>query len=281
MANYTLTYSDGVKGFPSFYSYYPDWMIGMNNYFYTFKGGNLYRHNVNSTRNTFYFDWDKRVDPLNDGFTPTQLTSVFNQSPLENKLFKTLNLEGDDSWAATLVTDLQNSGNVSKEWFEKKESSWYAFVRNSGSNPATVEQYSLRSMNGLGTSLNITPSVFPTPPTVALTIDFPISPLVSLTGSLSVGDFFYFVTGAAPFYAGVVTAINVNLPRGINQVVINTTDPTVTPIPSSTEYFMFLKDAVAESHGVLGHYCIFDIENNNREEINLFAVESEVMKSYP
>lgn len=284
MANYTITYADSAQGFPSFYSYYPDWMIGMNNYFYTFKGGNLYRHNVNSTRNTFYYDWNQRLTPANDGFTPTKLTSVFNQSPLENKLFKTLNLEGDDSWAATMVTDLQNSGNVSKEWFEKKESSWYAFVRNSGDNPATVEQYSLRSMNGLGTSLNVsgTPG--------ATVIDFPISPLVTLTGSLSVGDFFYFVTGAiggTPFFAGQVDAINVDLPRGINQVVINTiyplppASPTTTPIPSTTEYFMFLKDAVAESHGVLGHYCIFDIENNNREEINLFAVESEVMKSYP
>jgi hypothetical protein len=281
MANYTITYADSAQGFPSFYSYYPDWMIGMNNYFYTFKGGNLYRHNVNSTRNTFYFDWNQRLAVPNDGFTPTKLTSVFNQSPLENKLFKTLNLEGDDSWSATMVTDLQNSGSIAKEWFEKKESSWYAFVRNSGSNPATVEQYSLRSMNGLGTSTNITPSVFPTPPTAALTIEFPISPLVTLKGILSVGDFFYFVTGSAPFYAGIVTAVNVDLPRGINEVVIDTTDPTVTPIPSATEYFMFLKDSIAESHGVLGHYCIFDIENNNTEEINLFAVESDIMKSYP
>ena len=32
-ANYTLSYDSGVKGFPSFYSYNPDWMIGMNNYF--------------------------------------------------------------------------------------------------------------------------------------------------------------------------------------------------------------------------------------------------------
>ena len=52
--NYTLTYSQSSKGFPSFYSFYPDWMIGMNNYFYSFKGGNLYRHNVNETRNNYY-----------------------------------------------------------------------------------------------------------------------------------------------------------------------------------------------------------------------------------
>ena len=51
---YTLSYDNGIKGFPSFYSYFPDWMIGMNNYFYTFNKGNLYRHNVNEVRNNYY-----------------------------------------------------------------------------------------------------------------------------------------------------------------------------------------------------------------------------------
>ena len=281
MANYTITYSDSAKGFPSFYSYYPDWMIGMNNYFYTFKGGNLYRHNVNTVRNTFYFDWNQRLAVPNDGFTPTKMTSVFNQSPLENKLFKTINLEGDSSWSATLSTDLQNSGTISNSWFEKKESSWYAFVRNSGGNPATIDQYSLRSMNGLGTSLNVSG------PATATVIDFPISPMVTLKGILSVGDFFYFVTAGTPFFAGQVDAINVDLPRGVNQVVIDTVypappaTPTTTPIPGTTEYFLFMKDSISESHGVLGHYCIFDIENSDKTEINLFAVESDIMKSYP
>ena len=87
MSLYTLTYSDGVEGWVSYYSYNPDYMIGMNNYFYTFSGGNLYRHNVNPLRNQFY-----GVD------YPSTVTSVFNDVPLENKLFKTLNLEGDDAW---------------------------------------------------------------------------------------------------------------------------------------------------------------------------------------
>ena len=101
MPNYTITYADSAQGFPSFYSFSPDWMIGMNNYFYTFKGGNLYRHNVNAVRNNFY----------GIQYTTT-MKSVFNQSPLENKLFKTINLEGDSSWGVTLSTDLQNSGFV-------------------------------------------------------------------------------------------------------------------------------------------------------------------------
>ena len=53
-SDYTISYDPGVQGFPSFYSYAPDWMIGMNSYFYTFKGGNVFRHNTNETRNQYY-----------------------------------------------------------------------------------------------------------------------------------------------------------------------------------------------------------------------------------
>ena len=104
--NYTLTYDRGVTGFPSFYSYYPDFMMGMNNYFYTWKGGNLYRHNTNETRNNYY------------GVQYTsQVISVFNDSPLENKLFKTIELGGDDRWDVSLISDQQTTGFIDEDWF--------------------------------------------------------------------------------------------------------------------------------------------------------------------
>ena len=124
MANYTLSYSDMVGGWVSFYSYNPDFMIGMNNYFYTFKGGDLYRHNVNSQRNTFYSPWWIKIGDAAGAFAPTTLQSVFNTAPLENKLFKTINLQGDAKWGVTLETDLQYSGFIQESWFEKKESAF-------------------------------------------------------------------------------------------------------------------------------------------------------------
>ena len=265
MANYTLTYDDGVQGWVSFYSYEPDWMIGMNNYFYTFKGGNLWRHNVNETRNNFY------------GVQYTsKITSVINQSPLENKLFKTLNIEGDDSWDATLQTDIQTTGFINKEWFEKKEGSYFAFVRNSGSTPADPDEYPLRSLNGIGRSITISG------PTNATVVDFSINPLVSIGSILSVGDTLYFSLPPdydTPTLFGEVTEINVNLRGGINNIVVDATSGTVPGI--NDPYLLYIKNSVAESHGVLGHYCVFDIENDNTSPIELFAIESEVMKSYP
>ena len=275
MANYTLTYDEGVQGFPSFYTYYPDWMIGMNNYFYTFKGGDLYRHNVNENRNTFYSDWWIKVGTPLEAFKPSFMKSVFNVSPLENKLFKTFNLEGDDAWAVTMDTDIQDSGFIDYDYFEKKEQSWYSFIRNEGlgSTPSAIPEYSLRSLNGIGQST-----------TVAIvgqtsTINFAIT--TQIGSILSVDDYFYFLVSGAPVYAGIVTSINVNLRRGINNIVIDTSSAGTTPIPTNTETFLYIKNSVAESHGVMGHYAVFNLTYTKNTKVELFAAESEVMKSFP
>lgn len=276
MANYTLTYDEGVQGFPSFYSYYPDWMIGMNNYFYTFKGGNLYRHNVNESRNTFYSQWWTQIGTPLESFKPSTLQSVLNTSPLENKLFKTLNLEGDDSWAATIQTDIQDSGFIDSSYFEKKEHSWFAFVRNEGlgSTPAELPEFALRSINGIGNSTTVS--------IVGQTSTINFATIIQIGNILSVGDYFYFLSGTnEPVYAGNVTAINVDLRRGTNNVVIDTSPAGTTPIPSNVETFLFIKNSIAESHGVLGHYAVFNLTYSENTKVELFAVESEVMKSFP
>jgi hypothetical protein len=268
MPNYTLTYSEMSQGWPSFYSFNPDWMIGMNNYFYTFKGGNLYRHNVNNVRNNFY------------GVQYTsKLVSVMNTAPLENKLFKTMNLEGDAAWDALMTTDLQYSGFIELGWFEKKEASWFAFVRNSGSVPATAAEYPLRSVNGIGRSNVITG------PASALEIRFPIgtSP-IDIGSIISIGDIVYYSLPPnfnAPVLCGQVTNIIVDYVAGNNKLVVNTTIPGGGIPPIQNPYIFYIKNSVAESHGVLGHYCLFTLENPSTSKIELFAVESEVMKSYP
>jgi hypothetical protein len=266
--SYTLSYSEGVQGWPSFYSFNPDYMIGMNNYFYTFKGGNLYRHNVNELRNNFYgVQYNSRV------------ISVFNVGPLENKLFKTLNLEGDDTWSALMETDIQTSGFIEAAWFEKKEASWFAFVRNAGTVPAQPSEYALRSVNGIGRSSNVTGTG------AAVNVLFAISPTPTDIGSIvSIGDYLYYALPPSynsPVLCGRITNIIVNYPAGNNKLIVDTTIAGGSVPPITTPYFMYIKSSVAESHGVLGHYCVFTLENDNVDKVELFAVESEVMKSYP
>lgn len=267
MSNYTLTHSDMVDGWVSFYSFYPDYIIGMNNYLYTFKGGNLYRHNSDSqVRNTFYYDWWARLGTPNQAFVSSQVQSVFNQAVLENKLFKTIDLQGDATWNIQLETDLQNSGYIQATWFEKKEATYFAFVRNN-----TSGQLALRSVNGIGNSYQVTGGNI---------IKFSISPLIVIGGIISIGDYLYFDAPGANL-AGQVTAITVDYLNNLNQLTIDTTIPGTVPIPTQNPYFFFIKNSVAESHGVLGHYCKFTMQNSNSNKIELFTVESEVMKSFP
>lgn len=267
MSNYTLTYSNMAKGWVSFYSFAPDWMIGMNNYFYTFKGGDLYRHNVNENRNTFYESWWNKIGDPSASYTPSTVQSVFNTMPLENKLFKTINLQGDAKWGVTLATDLQYSGFIEADWFEKKEAAFFAFVRND-----SVGELALRSVNGIGRSTQVTGGN---------TVKFSIG--VSIGSIISVGDLLYFSVPpyTTPVLAGKVTAITVDLPNGINQLTINTSISGTTPIPIQDAFFLYVKNSVAESHGVLGHYCTFNIENTSTDKVELFAVQTEVMKSFP
>jgi hypothetical protein len=263
---YTLTYSPSVDGWVSFYSYNPDYILGMNNYLYTFKGGNLYRHNVNNTRNTFYYDWWDRQNHPELAFTATQLQSVINTSPLENKLFKTINLEGDDSWSMQLETDLQYSGYIDANFFQKKEASYFAFIRNNSNG-----ELALRSVNGIGDSLTVTGGN---------TVNFSINPLIAIGGIISIGDYIYF-DAAQLYWAGIVQNVIVNYPAGVNQLIIDTSPPGTVPIPGNVNYFFYIKNSVAESHGVLGHYMTFTMQNYSSGKIELFTVNSEVMKSFP
>ena len=259
--NYTLTYDPGSKGFPSFYSYAPDWMIGMNNFFYTFRNGNLYRHNTNELRNNYY------------GINyPSTLTSVFNDQPLENKLFKTINLEGDDSWGVTLESDQQTTGFINNEFFEKKEGSYFGYIRNSGSTPALLDNYALRSLNGLGN----TTTVVTTGTTQILSY-----PTTLFIGNIvSIGDMVYY-GHPNPVLAGQISDINQNLSFGVNTLTIDNTTTGAVPIPSQEVYTLYIKNSVAESHGVLGHYGVFKLTNSNTSKIELFAVLADVMKSFP
>lgn len=266
MSEYTLTYAENVEGWVSFYSFIPDYMVGMNNRLYSFKGGNLYQHNANEDRNVFY------------GIQyPSMIKTVLNDSPLENKLFKTLNLEGDAKWSAQISTDIQSSGYIELDWFEKKEQAYFAFIRNAGTVPASLSEYALRSTNGIGRTDSVGGVLS------AIELDFSISPLISIGSIISIGDMVYFLEGLStvPKLAGEVSEINVDLPNGINQLVVDGTILGAQTITTQTPYIMFVKNSVAESHGVLGHYAVVTLGNSSTSQVELFALESNVMKSYP
>jgi hypothetical protein len=268
--NYTLTFSPPAEGWPSFYSYVPEWMQGMNQYFYSFSGGNLWRHNTNETRNNYY----------EEQYNST-LQSVFNQEPVTNKLFKTLSLEGDHAWAATFVSELQTTGFIDAPFFVKKESDWFAFLRNQGTTPASpAQEFPLRSANGIGNCLTAT--VVGEVTTFAFPLTLPIGSIPNIGDSIYYGIPVAFPAVLTPIYLGQITAISVDIPNAINTITVQQDVAGGGVLPSvDINYVMSTKNLVAESHGILGHYGVFTLTNTDTEAVELFAVKSEFMKSYP
>ena len=250
MAEITVSYSPGVKGWPSFYSFIPDYIQGMNNYLYTFKNGQLYRHNTNVLRNNFY--------GLQHN---TTIKSVFNKGPLENKLFKTLVLESDAPWSATLATDLPQVGSIASTYFEKKEGNYFAFIRFLETDINLLMRYA----NGIADVA----TVDATTPT-ATTLTFASS--VNIGSIISIGDMIYY--GSTPVLGGVVTGLS-------GQVVTIDTTITGASAPSNGDFILYVKNTVAESHGVMGHYCEYELTNTSTSKVELFSVGSESMKSFP
>jgi|TARA_R110000796_G_scaffold186460_1_gene303368 hypothetical protein len=263
----TLSYSDGVKGWPSFYSFLPDFMIGMNSYLYTFNGGNLYRHNTNALRNNYYgVQYNSNI------------TSVFNVEPQTIKLFKTMSFESDDAWAVTSLSTELSVGNMLQTYFEEKEAEWFSFIRND----AKEVNFKLRSTNGIGIATAVVPT-FGIPPFTPRQITF-------LNGAgtiISIGDELYQsevdpVTGnvlaGTSELIGLVSSVNSG--TSVNTVSVGQTS-VLTNTPIAGRYMFFYKNVVAESHGARGYYMRFTLQNTNTAAVELFSVGSSVMKSYP
>ena len=251
--NYTLTYSEIVKGWPSFYSYLPDFIIGMNQYLYTFDGGNLYRHNTGSVRNRYYgFDYESKI------------TGVFNQNPTEEKLFKTIELESDSAWNCTLTSNLE-SGYMPVSDFELKEGSYFSYIRRSDGN----SNFALRSTQGIGYAVSTTGA---SPGTITLTFNFAMGSIIS------VNDVAIFVTPSATTAIGPITAIS----EDRKTLTVNAVDllPVGTAVPANS-YILYVKNAVAESYGTLGYYLEFTLTNSSTQAIELFSIDSDVFKSFP
>ncbi|QDP57425.1 MAG: putative structural protein [Prokaryotic dsDNA virus sp.] len=320
MAESTVTYGIANSGWTSFHSYLPEWMIGMNSNFYTFKGGNMWKHYNNNTRNNYY------------GVQYTsKITPVFNDNPTENKMFKTISLESNAAWKTTVTTD-QSSGFMEASYYQLKEGDYYAYIRR----VAGSTDLDLMSAQGIGNVTTVTTSVkdsgtttgttafklieagqnFVTTVSVGdtvnnttdgttaivtaidsntqLSIDCDI--MVSgetytinattlafnftLDSIISIGDTIYF--GATPTLGGTITAID----RVNNVITISlTSDGSCGNItgtaPVNGDYILYLKNAQAESYGARGYYMETLLENDSTSEVELFAIFSEVFKSFP
>lgn len=247
----TLTYDYGRygtdNGWVSRYSYHPEWMVSMNNTFYTFLGGNIYKHDsADVPRGTFY-----------DDKYPAIVATEFNDSPLEKKMFKTLHIDSTEPWQATLLTDL-SSGLIESTSYLQKEGDWFAYVRRVDSTSISVDDALLTSTQGIGV------------------VDTFVSPLITFTtpidlSSFAIGDRLYVVNGAAFDYVGDV----------LSYTTTTITLTNIVGVVNPGDFIVIAKNKIAESYGMRGYYMSVTLENNSDDPVELFAIQSSVFKSFP
>ena len=244
----TLAYSNDSQGWTSFFSYIPENMIGMNSYFYSFKGGNLYRHNSDDVdRNNFY----------NEQYN-SKITTVFNAEQDTVKNFNTISLNSDDTWNCTILTDL-STGSIDQSYFELKEGDYFSYIR---SNEGT-QDLNLRSTQGIGVPLSIDSTI---PSAVVVTFNY------SLGSIITIGANAYKNNAGVPLKLGVIT---------------NKTDKTITintvggNIPLVSDFIFYFQNSVAESYGVRGYYMQIELENDNTSRVEMFSIGSSIFKSLP
>jgi hypothetical protein len=122
----TVSYKQGLEGWPTRKSFVPEMGVSLNNTYYTFKGAKIWSHD-NEIRNNFYGTQYKSSVKL-----------IFNGEPSKVKNFKTLSYEGSSGWSTpTIQTDLQN-GKVPS--YIAKEGIYYNFIKGKANSWNNIKQ---------------------------------------------------------------------------------------------------------------------------------------------
>jgi len=205
MAKKTVTYSEKVKGWTSFFGYEPDMLCKLNNRFFSIKDGQLWMHNdeENPVMNNFY------------GVQHTsKIDTVINETNSEDKIFKTMVLESNKPWEVAVKTNLANSTIKSSE-FDQRESRQFAYLRKN----EDATDFHGNSVQGIGVIIGVT-----TVGTVR-TITYSTIP-----NFVSIGDKLYQLNGNVQEYLGTIDSIDFKLGKVTVQV------PDITPPVYSNVY---------------------------------------------
>lgn len=252
MAEQTVTLSTLTDSWTSFWSYIPDWMIGMNNNFYSWRNGSLYKHNTNEVRNQFYIE----DYPAQDGGGvnyPSTMTTIFNDNPFSPKVFKTISMYSTDTWDVEVETDL-NTGIIDKDWFKPKEGHWFAYIRRND-NEIDLKATSTQGIGALTSYAALT-----------LTFNFNIG------SNVSQGDKIYKINNL-----GVLVLIGTVASH--TPVSITLVSAALTPVPG--DKIVFVKDSTAESYGPRGYYMQTKLTNQNINYVGLFHLNTNSFLSFP
>lgn len=253
MAEQTTTFSTLTDSWTSFWSYIPDWMIGMNNNFYSWRNGSLYLHNANDIRNQFYIQDVPDQDGGGVNY-PSTITTIFNDNPFSPKVFKTISMYSTDTWDVDVETDL-NTGMIDKDWFKPKEGHWFAHIRRDAGE-IDLKATSTQGIGALDSFDGITNTLLFT---------------FNIGTSISQGDFVYRITSGALVLIGQIASHTVD--------TITLVSAAITPAPG--DIIVYVKNSVSESYGPRGYYMQTTLTNQNTAYVGLFHINTNSFLSFP
>ena len=239
----TITHSEKNKGWTSFWEYFPDGFLNLNNKFLTIKNGQLWlqNDNTNEVKNNFYGEQKK-----------TTIKTVFNDAMAEDKIFKTLVQESNEKWRAILKTNL-TEGEIKQAEFNTRESRQFSFIRG---NEASGNLHG-NTAQGIGVIVSVA------------TTNITYSTIPDL---ISIGDVLYQLNGSTQEIIGTITIIN----RNTNIITVN----AITTTPVIGLYSFALKNSRVEGEEMRGYYMEVTLENEDTTDGELFAISTNSVKSY-
>lgn len=237
----TITFSEKNKGWTSFHGWDSKLMAKLNNRFFGFKNGQLWLFN-------------DATNPVRNNFFGEQLESkietVINVENSEDKVFKTLVYEGNKPWSATLKTNY-TEGVIHKEEFNHRESKWYAHTRGN----EDESSYHGGVVQGLGDIISVTGQfVF----------------YDAVSEFVDVGDRLFQMNAEVPELIGVVSE------TATDRLKIDTF--TTTPVVGRFSFTK--KNERVEGGEIRGYYMNVFMESDATDAVELFAIQSNIIKSH-
>lgn len=100
---FTISFDEGSQGWTSFKSFEQEGGLSLNNIYYTFKNGKLWKHNSDSVnRNTFY----------GASAAESYIEPILNDNPSTIKTFNNISYEGTSGWELDFMqTDISSVGS--------------------------------------------------------------------------------------------------------------------------------------------------------------------------
>jgi hypothetical protein len=314
----TISYSPGARGWNSRHTWYPDWMVGMNSTLYTFKDGDLYKHDANANYNEFYGNSTAEItsgtDDAGTADKLTDSTATFNNGSILVDDYVVNNTTGQ--YAIVTAIDSATVLSLSESIFSSGDS--YEISRNPTSvtfpfNDAPDEEKVFKT---LALDSNVAWITDVTTDLTNGTIDDSWYKLkegeyyafirrdandldpenLSLQG-IGVVDTFVTLTDTLNFTFTITSSVN----TGDNLYIMDTStgaldligtvsskdatsitvaSVTTTPI-NGTSFIVVVKDSTAESRGARGSYMVTELKIYKPTSAELFGVATEAFKSNP